>query len=262
MKNVALIGLGQFNIELLAELYRIGHVRISIVDREDELVEQYKDRSHRAFIADVTGEETMQRVIGNDTDVAVIDLGAAAPATILAVNHLKKLGVPRIVARADTDEFARVLKALGVHEVVMPGLDAAQRIGPPLLLSGMTDFLPISDELVLAEVVVPAALAGGTIVSSSVRARFRVNIVAMRRSVDEEYSFPDIRYRFTPTDLVLVAGTERDIAAFAGMEGETGPARVSLLGRVLRGRGTGERKAPARGTRRKPENQRPGDAPK
>ena len=237
MRRIVLLGLGQFNKELIAELRRAGPVRIIAVDRVNDLVEQYKDRVDRSYIADVTREQTMRRVIGTDTDVAVIDLGAERAITILAVNHLKRIGVPTIVARADSDEFARVLQTLGVSQVVMPGWEAAQRIGPPLLLSGMTNYLPISSELVMAEVVVPPTLRGQSTVSGEIRARYRVNIVAIRSAADADYTFPDLAYQFEATDLLLVVGSENAISevAGAGIPGDSaaGTERPSLLKRVL-----------------------------
>ena len=237
MKTVALLGLGQFNRELLFELKRLKGARVVIIDRSRETIEQYKDSADQAYIADVSREQTLRNVIEKRTHTAVIDLGADHAIVAVVVAYLKRLGVPVIIAKTETDESADVLTSMGVNQIVLPGLDAAQRIGPSLLLSGMRSFTPISQNLGMAEVSVPEALAGHSIASSNVGSAYKVNIVAVRRGSYGEYSFPDLDYEFAPTDLVLVAGTRAAIRGFADPNSytDTEVSQMSFLRRVFRG---------------------------
>jgi len=221
MKRIALLGLGQFNRALLTELFGLPRTQIIVVDRDDELVELYKDKVAFSYIADVSDEHTLQKVVTEKVDAAVVDLGEQTGAAVLVVNNLKKIGVEWIVAKAETDRFARVLKSVGVHQVILPGWDAARRIAPQLLLSSLKNFLPISEKLVLAEVIVPPLLVGESIITGAVRVSHQVNVIAVRTVSAPDYAYVSADYRFTRSDIVLVTGSRVAVSRFAGEDLES-----------------------------------------
>ncbi len=218
MKTMVLLGLGEFNQQLLEELLRFPDVDIILLDSDSENIEHYKERVKRAYIADAGYIETIRKVVPRTTYAAVVDLGERSEAAVLAVNCLRQIRIERIIAKADTPGFAETLRAVGATQVVEPEVEVAQRISPPLLLQSMNSYVPISQRLVVSEVIVPSALHGETMLSGKLRRVHHVNVVGVRKGPGAVYSFPDPSYVFAPDDALMVVGTREDIAKLAGGE--------------------------------------------
>jgi trk system potassium uptake protein TrkA len=85
MKQFALIGMDNFGRRVLEELILLD-CEILLIDRDREVIEFYKDQVTEAYIADVINQETMERLLPDDVDVVILDLGNNIEASILAVN--------------------------------------------------------------------------------------------------------------------------------------------------------------------------------
>ncbi len=214
MKQFAIIGLSTFGQRMLDEL--IGSTaEILIVDRDKEIIDLYRDQVTSSFVADVLKEETIRKIIPEDIDAVIIDLGERLETSILVVHYLNKLGVKRIIAKAETEEHGEILEIVGAHQVVFPNREAARRIAPPLVLSTVFNYMPISKGLVMAEVGVPPKQIGKSLIEADLRKNFRVNAIAVSRSAREEYEFVSPAYVFREEDVLLVVGREEDIRTFS-----------------------------------------------
>ena len=89
MKQFAIIGLGSFGLWVLEELLDVD-VEVLIVDKDEEVVTQYRNQVAAAYVADAIKEETINKIVPPDIDVAVIDLGDRTEVSILVANYLKK----------------------------------------------------------------------------------------------------------------------------------------------------------------------------
>jgi len=214
MKQFAIIGLSTFGQRMLDEL--IGSsAEILIVDRDREVIDLYRDQVTSAYVADVLKEETIRKIIPAEIDAVIIDLGDRVETSILLVHYLKKLGVRRIIAKAETDEHGEILEIVGAHQVVFPNKEAARRVAPPLVLSTVFNYMPISKGLVMAEVGVPPRLLGKSLIEADLRRNFKINAIAVSRSGQEEYEFVSPAYVFTDSDILLVVGREEDLSQFS-----------------------------------------------
>jgi trk system potassium uptake protein TrkA len=214
MKQFAIIGLSNFGQRMLEELLG-SSAEILIVDKDREIIDMYKDHVASSYVADVLREETIRKIIPEDIDAVVIDLGDRIEASILLVNYLKKMGVKRIIVKAETDQHGEILEIVGAHQVVFPNKEAARRIAPPLVLSTVFNYMPISKGLVMAEVGIPNRLAGKSLIEADLRRNNRVNAIAVSRSGSEEYEFVPPTYIFREDDVMLVVGKEEDITSFS-----------------------------------------------
>jgi trk system potassium uptake protein TrkA len=233
MKQFAIIGLGSFGLRVLEELLE-ADVEVLIVDKDDDVIGQYRNQVQAAYIADAIKEETVQKIIPPDIDGVIVDLGERTEASILAVNYLKKLGVRRIVANAGTDEHGEILQLVGATDVVFPNREAAKRILPPLLSDAMFSYLPISDQLVMAELQLPDEYVGMSIADSEVRSRLGLNVVAVKSEGSRDFVFVSPSYVIAGTDNFLVVGNnEAVLTSSEETEKERGRG---LFGRFFRGR--------------------------
>ncbi len=215
MKQFAIIGMSKFGRRMLDELSQVD-CEILIVDKNRELIEALKHKATSAYIADVMNEETITKLIPSTIDVAIVDLGDRTEVSILVTNYLKKMGVKKIIAKAETNEHGEILALVGATDVIFPNWEAAKRITPILISSLLFNYLPISNTLVIAEVKVPEKYWGLTLIQADLRRTYGLNVVAIRKEDGEDYSFFTPEHQLEPADVFLIAGREEDVARFSG----------------------------------------------
>jgi len=223
-RGYAVIGLGTFGVSLCDELGEKGGDVLAI-DNQAALVERVKDTVSQSIVMDSTDEDAMGQVPFDNVETAVVAIGDNVEASILTTAILKKLGIPRIVARAITDLHQEVLRQVGADEIINLEVDEGVRMAQRLISPDILDHIPISENISLAEVAVPREFVEKTLKQLDVRRRMRVSIVAIRRTelaVDEEGNtlrsermvFPEADQALSEGDVVLVVGENEDLSAF------------------------------------------------
>ncbi len=240
MKQFAIIGLDSFGVWILDELLELD-VEVLIVDKNETLVSQYRNRVQAAYVADVIKEETIRKIVPEDIDAAIIDLGDRTQSSVLVANYLKKMGVRKIIAKAETDEHGEILRLVGATDVVVPDREAAKRIMPPLLSESMFSYMPISDRLVMAEVRFPEHMDGKSLAESDVRREHGLNVVAVRPGGAGQFVFVSPAYRIAVADTFLVVGETATVQGFS-LNHEASGQSEGFFRRLFRGR-----TAPAQG---------------
>ena len=111
----------------------------------------------------------------------VVAMGAhALESSILTTALLRQGGVSHIIARSTNDLHARVLRAVGAHEVVDPEAQMGQRLAEKLTHPNVIDELELGDAIV-AEVEVSTAMLNRSIAQLQIRNRYGATILAVRR---------------------------------------------------------------------------------
>jgi len=214
-KQLAIIGLSSFTGRILEQLEN-SDCEILLIDKDPETINAYKERVHRSFIADVLNESTIKQLIPPDIDAVIVDPGDRIEVSILVTNYLKKLGVRKIFVRAETDEHGEILNMVGAEHIVYPNREAAIRIAPLLLSSHLLSYMPLSPEMVLAEVKAPPSIVGKRLMDAGIRDEKNLNVVGLRgSSADNGYRFVSPDYIFQSDDVLLIAGAEKDVRQFS-----------------------------------------------
>jgi trk system potassium uptake protein TrkA len=213
MKQFAIIGLGQFGCTMLEQLADTG-CEILIIDKDHDAVEKYKDKATAAYIADAISEEIIDKLVPSTVDAAIVDLGESLEASILVTNYLKKLGVRRVIAKAESAQHAEILDIVGATEIVLPDREAAKRIAPLLLSSALFSYLPIGRDFAIVEMEVAEKYIGKTLIEANLRQEHRLNVIALRHSGRDDYAYFAPDYHLQRDDVILVAAKEEDIAEF------------------------------------------------
>lgn len=231
VRQYAIVGLGSFGVRVLEKLSEATD-QIIIIDKNKEIIEKYKDMAAKSYITDALSRQALSRIIPESIDVAIVDVGDNIEAAVVVTNALKKLGARQIIVRADTQERGEILEMVGATRIVYPALEAATKIVPMLVSSSLFSFMAISPSLVLAEVGVPERYQGMTLVEANFRQSKGINVVAIRKQTGDEYEYFDPKYRLAADDVMLCAGTERDVTAFTGARVT---ARKNVIGEMLKG---------------------------
>ncbi len=217
MKQFVIIGVGAFGARVIEELL-FTDVEVLIIDKREEIIEQYKNQVSAAYIADVINEEIIKKIVPNSIDAAIVDVGGNIEASVLVTNYLNKLGVRHIIAKAETNQHGEILEIVGASHVVFPNREAAKRIVPPLVSSALFNYLPISKGLVIAEVRVPPKFEGKSLIEANLRREYNLNVIAITDELDGEFHFFKPDHKLEKDDILLIVGHEADIAAFSGSQ--------------------------------------------
>ncbi len=213
MKQFAILGLSWFGKNVLVELLDLG-ADVMIIDKDREVIDAYRDHPVTAVVMDIVNEENLRKALPQGLDGVVIDMGDKIEASILATSYCRKLGIPRIFVKAVTEGHAEILEMVGATKIVFPNREAAKRITPLLVSSGLLNYLPVSGNLVIAELVVPERLFGLSLLEANLRKNHGINLISVRNG-NEEYGLFSPEYRFRPGDVALVSGLDESIESFA-----------------------------------------------
>lgn len=209
----AVIGLGRFGSAVASTLVSLGQDVIGLDDNEDRVREMGEVTS--ALQIDATDIRALRQAGVNAADVAVISIGENIEASLLVVMQVKDLGVPQIIAKAVTPVHGRILEKLGVTRVVFPEREMAERTARSLVIPNALDYITLSSDFSIVEVPVPPSFVGRTLRSIELRARYGLNLVAIKRQVDgreETLVSPSADQELQQGDVVVLLGTNEMLA--------------------------------------------------
>lgn len=211
-RDYAVIGLGRFGGSICTELSMEG-MDVLAIDRDEEKVNQYRDVASYAVIGDSTDEVSLKELGIRNFDHVIVAIGENIQASILTTVILSDLGIKRITVKAQSDYHEKILKKLGAHHVVHPERDMGKRIAHNIISSNILDYLELSDEHSIVEVLAGDKMLGKTIVDLDIRARFGCNVVAIKRGKEMNVS-PNANDILKKNDVLIVIGADNDIYEF------------------------------------------------
>jgi trk system potassium uptake protein len=211
--DYAIIGLGQFGKALARSLARAGQ-SVMVLDRHAEEVQEISAEVDAAVTVDATDEKTLLELGLQKVSTAVVTIGLESmEASILTTALLRQIGVPRVVARAVSELHERVLRAVGAHVVINPEQEMGHRLAQRLIQPSIKDTLEMG-RAVVAEVDLPAQLAGKSLRELDIRNRLGVSVVAIRRG-EEVLTNPGATEALKPGDILVVFGERDDVQRLA-----------------------------------------------
>ena len=180
MKKFIVIGLGSFGLNLSKTLVA-NDCEVLGMDTDRELVQHAKDYISHAIIGDASNKEVLESLALKDFDAAIISIGGDDPApSLLIAMYLKEIGIPRIIVRAISEDHGKILKMIGVSDVLYPEKEMAERLANTLSLKNALDYLPISDEYGIIEVPPPESFIGKSIKDLQISTRFGCQIIGLK----------------------------------------------------------------------------------
>ncbi len=204
-----IIGLGRFGYALAMELAAAGADLIAL-DRDEDKVSQLREVTENAFIVKGLDKKTLMETGIQGCDIAVVCIGEHLDTSILTTLNLVSLGVPKVIAKAQSSEHGEILEKLGA-EVVYPERDIAIRLAHRLEASRVLDYIQLSEKLNISKIMIPEKIEGKTVLNVNLRKEFGVNIIAVENGTELTQSVgPD--YVFRKGDILFVSGTQEGLA--------------------------------------------------
>ncbi|MGH2604830.1 MAG: potassium channel family protein, partial [Dehalococcoidia bacterium] len=137
--------------------------------------------------------------------------------SVLAPLILKRLGVPRVVAKATSELHGEVLRRVGADQVIFPERDAGVRLAHTLAVPGVDDYISLSPTSGIAKFAAPPNLIGRTLAESQASCGAQISVVALKRG-RFLITTPSLEERIQERDALVVIGPDPEIEAFVEVE--------------------------------------------
>ena len=211
-KSFAVLGLGRFGTSVANALADMGF-DVLAVDSDEEHISQLSESVTHAITGDVTNENLLRSIGIRTFDVAIVAIGDDIQNSILTTILLKEAGVPYIVSKAQNDLHARVLEKVGADRVVFPEKDMGIRVAHNLSKTNVLDFIELSKDDSIMEIIPPQKWIGKSLKDARVREEYGISVIAIKKGASILVA-PKPDYVICSGDLLVIIGSNRDIQKF------------------------------------------------
>ena len=212
-KQYAVIGLGRFGASVAMSLQALGH-EVLAVDLDEDRVKKLSDEVTHVVQADSTDEASLSALGLRNFDAVVVAIGGDIQANVATTLLLKELGGPFIIAKAQNALHGKMLERIGADRVVFPERDMGQRVAHSLVSANLLDYIELSPDISLVEIAAPARFVGKTLIQTDLRARYDINVVAIKR-LEELLVPPQPDEVIRAEDILIAVGATAGIQRIA-----------------------------------------------
>ncbi len=207
-KSYAVLGLGSFGMSVARTFSQFG-MEVLAVDNNKDLVATVAPDVTYAVEANVASEEELRSLGIEKMDGVIVAIGENMEANIMATLYAKELGVPFVVAKAESEVHAKILEKIGADRVVFPEKEIGDRLARNIVRN-FIDTVDLSDRVSLVELEARENWIGKSIRELDFRNRYKLSIVAIRRS-DVLDSFPDPDDVLRDGDVIIGIGKKDSV---------------------------------------------------
>ena len=209
-RHVAVIGLGRFGTAVATTLYEIGH-DVLAMDVDRRVVQELTGRVTHAVQADATDPGVLEEAGVAGFDAGIVGVSAHLEQSILITLNLKRLGVGRVIAKAQTDQHGVILEKIGADQVLYPEREMGVRLAHSFAAPAVVDYMPLGPEYGIGKLRPPASFVGRPLADLRLHERYGVTLLAIERG---------LRVHFNPrtddivqlNDCLVVAGEDEALA--------------------------------------------------
>jgi len=207
------IGIGKYGSRIALEMAGRG-AEVFAIDCVEERVEQVADDVAIAITMDSTDPKALRSQKLEGMDAAVVAIGENFEATVLTTLNLMDLGIPRVIVRASGRDQERILRKLGVEEILAPETEFAGIVAERLMNPNLRGFLELPDDFEIAEIKAPTGCVGRTLGDIDLTNRYELRLITIRRTYNEQgrdqehlIGIPRPDTTVQETDTLVVFGT-------------------------------------------------------
>jgi len=213
-RGVVVIGLGNFGMAFLRSAKSYGFDVLAI-DTRQEAVNRAGSYAARAVVADATDRTVLERLGLKGIDTAIVSMGGRMDLSILAVLHLKSLGIEEICVKAISDDHARVLETIGATRVIHPEREVAELLAQSIAHPTIREYLPLLGDYAIIELLAPPSFHGKNLRDLHLRNTYGVSVIAMATGNDpNSLAAPSVERNLAEGDLLVLIGTKAELERF------------------------------------------------
>ena len=165
-----------------------------------------------------------------ETDIVIVAIGEDQGANIMSTAIFKNMEVKRLISRAINPLHEKVLKAIGVDEIVHPEEETAERWSKKLCIKNVVDSFELNEHFSIVEAKVPKEYVGKTIREIGFRSKFNLLVLTIMKQhevkslLGSKQTEMNIQGLATPdqklevTDVLVLYGSNKHIKDFLKFE--------------------------------------------
>lgn len=213
-KQIAVIGQGQFGVAVAITMTNMGHDVLAI-DLNERKVQQVASQVTHAVQADATNEDVLKDLGIGNFDIAVIAVGSRIETNILATILAKKLGVPNVISRAETELHGSILEKIGADRIVYPEWETGIRLAQGVSLIDVEDYMPLAKNYGVIKLKAPPYLVGQKLSELDLgpKGKWPVAVFMLQRG-EEIIMNPRQSETIKEDDVLILAGKHDDLEKF------------------------------------------------
>ena len=200
MKSILIIGMGCFGHHLAKNFLENGH-DVMIIDENEEAIEDMVPYATSSKIGDCTKEEVLKTIGVRNFDAVFVCIGTNFQSSL------------EIISKVTRDIQAKFLLRNGADEVIYPDKDIAEKWAERYSLDNIFDYIDLPGPYGIYEISPLQEWVGKSIRESNIAAKYKVSILGIRRSGDEEMNImPSADYVIQDKEHLMVMA-HNDVAA-------------------------------------------------
>ena len=179
MKNILLIGVGNFGYHIAQELGKLK-VEVLAVDLDEERLKDVSEYLSKTLIGDATDIDFLKTLGVNTFDECLVTIGDDFQASLEAVLNLKELGARRITARASKESQEKILLKTGANVVIYPEKQLARWAALHCGTNSIYDFVELENNYGIYEINVSESWVGKTLAELDLRRKYNISILGYK----------------------------------------------------------------------------------
>lgn len=205
MKSFLVIGLGKFGKSCAKELTELNYEVLG-VDENPRLVAEASSYLTHTVQADSTDEDFLKSIGVDSYDSCIVAIGDNQESSVMITVLLKEHGAKNIIAKAQSELHAKILRKVGADQVVLPEYDMGKKLAHSLSHKNIYDLVDISSNYSIGSITAPKEWINKTLGELSPRDRYGVNVIAIESNSSEPNVFPNASTIINKNDTVVVIG--------------------------------------------------------
>ncbi len=215
IQQYAVIGLGRFGTSVARRLHEAGKEVLGI-DMDEAKVEDAEFFITHGIVADTTEEKALKSIGIGNFDCVIVAIGNDMQSSILTVSLLKELGIKKVIAKALGKRHGQVLEKVGADWIIYPERDMGERVANQLLSPNMLNYIELSKEFSIEEIMIPSRMAGKNLRDLDLRAKYGVSVIAIVRNSEIIFSPPSEQI-IEKEDVLVVIGNRKKLSKFSNL---------------------------------------------
>lgn len=203
-KEFVVFGLGRFGRSVATTLSE-GGCEVMVVDDDEDKIHEIADYVTYAVCADVTEADSLANLGISNFDGAIVAIGENLEASVMVTILVKEMGVPYVLAKAQNELHAKILKKVGADMVVFPEKETGIRIANNLMMGNFFDAVELSSTFSMMELDALPEWVGHSLRGLNLRAKNKINVIGIKRK-DELNINPDADMPIERNDTLVIIG--------------------------------------------------------
>jgi len=178
-KEYIVIGLGQFGTSIAQTLMQ-NDCEVLALDINEKRTRAIADSVTCAVTGNVMDAELLAGLGIRNFDGAIIAIGENMEASIMATMVVNELGVPHILAKAQSELHAKILRKVGADRVVLPEFEMGIRYANNMVHGNFFDAVELSPDISMMEIHVRREWEGKSLKQLNMRAKYKINVIGIK----------------------------------------------------------------------------------